>query len=612
MAMSAAVQSAESPAGGRIFPIAWHEPLLLSPIALHVFFLVYALNCIVFYQDRWVFDTAEWLGSGLLTKGTFWTSHGRAFVQIPPQVPPWLAIQAGLSLKGIVVAYSLGYCLYHYAFALVLYYGFRRRDLTALLVLIIVLHLVHNNFYMQAEPMHMVPWVLCVLAMLQQPAGRFPGRAMLALGVALFSLIAVSAHLLGLPVLLVIGVYAFLTGSRRKQLLPVLILMLATLAAFYIHRKTAVDSYERKRLAQIGLDMLMRNAPEYLRYYLFGHTYAIAGMALIIARGFFYRTHRLVYWIMALSMLAYATLLASFSPLFFHLYHWYGTLPVYLIMGIPFFDARFPTPGSGFYARLLLAVAIPWAAIGTVSDLHALRERRAFQLHLADALAEDGKQVFLMDNKRLSLDYSKEILTQWYLAEESSERTALVGRSNATILWPRTLGRRSHWMFDASRKPTPYLPWFPLKMDELVPTMVPVEREKIQQRAAQVELEFQERPSSLNVIDGWLCNYVRPPKVVYSVPVAVKNSGTLPFPCRDKEGSSVMFGYYWHLDGKILYEDLRAEYLPIDVKSTFHHVLNVQRSGIPNNARLVVDLFLDGRPLLHPEIYQALSPNARE
>jgi hypothetical protein len=44
------------------------------------------------------------------------------------------------------------------------------------------------------------------------------------------------------------------------------------------------------------------------------------------------------------------------------------------------------------------------------------------------------------------------------------------------------------------------------------------------------------------------------------------------------------------------------------VKTTFQHSLNVQRAGIPRDARLTVDLFLDGRPLLHPEAYPGPVP----
>lgn len=599
---------AEGPARGSMFPAAWREPFLLSPKALHVFFLVYALNCIVFYQDRMLLDTTEWLNSHLLAYGTFWTSHGRFFSQAPPQVLPWLAIQIGLPLKGVALAYSLGYCLYHYLMALLLFYGFRRRDLAALLLFIIAIYLVHDNFYMQAEPMQLAPWALCTLAILQRPTQTSFGRMLAALGVALFALITVSSHPYGLPLLLAFGGYAFFRSDHRKQLLPAIIVMIVTLAAFYAYHKAYMDSYERKRLSQVGLEMLRANGLDFARYFLFAHTFALGGIALLTAQGLIHRALRASYWFSALCMLGYATMIASFSPLFLHPYHWYCLIPMYAIMGAPFFDAHGTKPSMGGFARVFLAIAILWAFIGIAADLTAFRERGSFQTNLVNALSEEGKRRFIVDPKRLSLDYPKSILAQWYLAEETSTRTAFADPSRITTLLPKNLYRDNYWMFSTTKSQSRYLPWFPLKKSDFISAIVPVPRTAIQQRAAQIKLDYPEHPTSLRVVNGWLCNYARPPKLVYSVPVTVTNSGSQTFPACDTENTIVMFGYYWQRDGKIIYEDLQAEYLPIDVKSTFHHVLNVQRGGIPRDARLTIDLFLHGRPLLYPDLYDSLIP----
>ena len=175
------------------------EPFVLSPLALHLLFFIYAVNCVVFYRDRMDLDVCQFLNGSLLSRNTLFIVHGRAFIQVPPQILPWMAVQAGLAVKWVMVAYSLGYWLYHYVMTLLLYYGFRRRDLATLQVFAIVMYLVHNNFYMYADGMHLIPYALCMLASLQIPAARPLSRFRSGACARAFALAAASSHPFGMP-----------------------------------------------------------------------------------------------------------------------------------------------------------------------------------------------------------------------------------------------------------------------------------------------------------------------------------------------------------------------------------------------------------------------------
>ena len=584
-------------------------------MALHILFLLYAVNCMVFYQDRMIVDAIAWLNGHLLAQDAFFLRRGRAFIQLPPQILPWLAIQAGLPLKGVALAYSLGFCLYHYLMALLLYYGFRRHDLATLLVLVIVLHLVHNNFYVIADGMHIIPWALCLLAVLQYPAQSLSGRILVALGAAVFAVITASSHLFGLPLSLALGGYVFFASGQRKRLVLALIIMAAALLVYYAWHSAGMDKYESGKMGQIGLQTLRKNGLNFVRYFVFAHGYAFAGVLLLGAFGWFHASRRAACWFSALCTLGYAAMIAAYMPLgdrFIHLYYWHCMTPMYAIMAVPFFDARGATPGGGALSRCMLAVALVWAVIGTAADLSALRERTAFQTHLVNALGEDGKRLFIVDASRFSRDNARAFAPD-FLQDETSARTAYADPAKTTILMSSSMFAAGSWTFSPKWAAirSRYLPWLPLKKEAFSAAIVPASRGDILQQAAQVSLNYPERPADLRVIDGWLSNYLHPPRVVYNVPVAVINRGDRPLAACDTEGTPVMFGYYWHRDGKILFQDLKAEYLPINVKTTFQHAISVQRAGIPRNARLTIDLFLNGRPLLHPETYYGLIPGTQ-
>lgn len=602
----------ETQMGGCLLPARWREPFLLSPWALHVFFLAYAINCIVFYQDRIDLDITQFLNSSLLARGVFFIVHGRGFIQVPPQILPWLAIQVGLPLKGVALAYSLGFCVYHYLIALLLYWGFRRRDLATLMVFIILVYLVHNNFYIYADGMHIIPWALCMLAVLQQPVRGLLGRVLVALGAALFAVITASSHPFGMPLCLALAGYALFCSAQRLRLLPTLATVVVALAAYHIWHRSHMDSYDRAAMEMVGLATLRQNGLYFIRYFVFAHSGAIVCMALLVGLGLFHASRRGAYWFSALCILGYAALISTYVPRFTHLYYWHCMLPMYAILAAPFFDTHSTTPGTRTAARFIFAAALVWAVVGSAADLTALRARSVFQANLISALPADknGDRLYILEDGQLSRDYLSSFLPQ-YFSEETCLRNAYTDTATTTVLMARSRHEKGNWMLSQVwiKQPSSYLPGFPLKKEAFTPAIVPSPAATIFGQATQVSLDYPERPTRVRVVDGWLCNYQRPPKMVYSVPITVTNKGDKPFPARSTEGKGVLFGYYWHRDGKIVHEDLKAEWLPVNVTSSFQHVLNVQWAGVPDDARLGVDLFLNGRPLLHPDVYYSLIPS---
>ncbi len=593
----------------RFYSVNWHEPLVLTPVTLHVFFLVYLVNCIVFYQDRIILDVVYQLNEGLLAKGSFWISLGRPFIQVPPQILPWLVVQLGLSLKAVALAYSVGFCLFHYAMTLALYYGFRRRDLATLFVFIILLYLVHNNFYMNADGTHIIPWALCMLAVLQHPIQSRAGHIGVVLGTALFGLITASSHPFAIPLTLALAGYAFFASDQRRQLISPLAAMVTALVIYYLWKKASMGEYERVRMNMVSLSMLIKSGPSFVRYFMFGHAFALVGMVLLAGMGFFCASYRGRYWFSALCMVGYAAVIASYSPPFNPFYYWHCLMPVYAIMAVSFFDSHSGTRTTRLFSRLFFVAAMLWAVIGTLSDVTELRFRSDFQTNLVNALSHEPDGKYIIEDGQLSRD-SLYSFGLGALLEETSTRSALDDRTAFPLLISRSAFDSEHWAFSPESAAThsAYLPWIPLKKETFTPAIVPAPRSQIAKQARQLSLTYPEEPTGRRFVDGWLVNYMRPLRLVYTIPVSLTNLGTAPFPARDTENIPVMFGYYWYRDGKILYENLVAEYLPLNVQTSFQHTLDIRRDNIPSDACLGIDLFIYGRPLIHPKAYDALRP----
>ena len=607
--------SAHTPARWRLLPPSWRSPFQLSPWALHVFFALYAANCIVFYRDRMILDTAKLLASELLAHDSLFVVHGRAFIQIPPQLLPWLAIHLGFPLSYVAAAYSLGFCLYHYAMALLLFFVFKRRDLATLLVLVVLVYLVHANFYILVDGMQIVPWALCMLAVLQRPATTLLGRMLVVIGTVGFALATLSSHPFGLPLCLALGSYAFWADEDRRRLVPALVVMTTALLLFYAWRKSGMDDYERAKLAQVGLAALWKNGWMFVRYALFAHGLAWCIALFFAVYGAVHSGRRAACWMTIPAMVAYTALIGCYLPMrweFLHVYAWHCMLPMYAIMAVVLFDRGGSTPALRAVSRVVFAAVALWAVLGTTLDLTAFRARAEFQNGLCEALGGEAGGCYVLEDRQLSTDFARS-LGRDFLPDETCLRSAYDRPGKTTILITRANFERATWIFSrrAAEAPSRYLDWYPVSRNRCVSAVIPVQRADLVRAAGHLSLQYAPGPWALRLVDGWLSNYRRPLQLVYDVPVSLVNTGKAPFPARDTADNPVMFGYYWHRNGKILYQDLKAEFLPVDVRTTTRHRLNVKRAGIPSDATLGMDLFLENRPLLHPEEYYALGGSVR-
>ncbi|NIA14430.1 MAG: hypothetical protein GWP08_10130 [Nitrospiraceae bacterium] len=585
-----------------------HELVLLSPYVFHGLFLLYALMCLVFYKERLHLDVARFLDYGVL-QGRFFRLFGRDLGQIPPQLPAFAALKLGLPLREVARAFSVGFCLSHYAIGLVLFYGFKRRDLALLLIVLILVYLVHANVLAVADGMHVGAWALLLHALLDTRPDRAKRKLLRALAVPAVAVAVASVHPFGVALVVYLCGYAVLSHPQRRATIAVSLVTLLSLAGFLLLRRANVNSYELSHVSDLSLATFRANWRGFIPYFLFAH-----GLALLCASALFLlgAQHKEERWKMCFSLsaaLGYALLIVGYvrGGAFAHFtYLWHCFMPMYFILLLPLLATPAGSTPRKRIPALIFTIALCWAVVGSAGDFSMFRIRAEFFTNVLEAGQRGEAFKYLLDNP-----FSTDPVKTWspqFIADEVLLSTAFDGPDGVAILTPwHKLDGLALLRPQARNLNTTFFGFSQISEEGFVPLVSAAPQAAILQRAESISLTHPARPTSWRIVDGHVTNYREPPKIVYDVPVTVRNDGDGSLPTFDEEGNAVLFGYYWVYRGELVFQNTHADLVPLDIRHTYRHRLNVKRDGIPGDAQLFVDLFLAGRPLTTGEHFGGLT-----
>lgn len=581
----------------------------------HLFFLAYLAHAVVFWRDRVLYDTSVFLNTGPLLDGVPFRALDRLSVQIPPQVLPLIVVHFGGSSQFAAMAYSFNFALFHYGIWLLLVYAFRRIDLGVAFVASILLHLVHNNIFIQADLMHAMGYMLLLYSVADAPPELRFGRGNLRKALLiLFGLTACFGH----PLMALMTLYciAFVMLRRRRFDRQLLVVTLIPIALYAASKFTVGAGYESGAFIKtLMLSHLLESLPLLPNYLLRAHwplalflaAFMFAAMRGPNARGIIALTVGMVFVLLAA--------FCSWIPLYEHSnwqfsgYTWMYFLSIYFVLMIPIFD-RGPLPQEAgsqrnvYRMRLLIClVSLVWAGFGSAMDFKLSRERQLFIARVRDALAGDAPPIYLIDDQFSTNPLLRENdLTLW---DDSLLISSYDGPKMACMIIPPYAWKEGE--ADIYRKRYRY------RMNERYFDIPPADRfsphavnsvvslEALRKAALNLKLEHPRKPTDLSYVGGAREDYLKPLEVVYSVPVTFTNQGTSPMPSRVSPGNEndrpipVTVGYRWEVRGRPIAEVREAETLPIDIPRSFVHNVHVHRKGVPPDAELVVGLFVGRR-----------------
>lgn len=174
----------------------------------HGFSWLLILLAALLYQERLNIDAAHYVYK-VINDEWFRVEIGRLVLALS-QILPLFAVKLGLSLKYVLVAYSLNSAIYFYLFFNVFLYGYRHAGAAMSMVLIQLLGLTYGYFTPMYEFYYAIPWVVLCYVLLKENSNRKRYLLML-----VSAALAISAHLNGLILLLFVMVVDYL---QHKQL----------------------------------------------------------------------------------------------------------------------------------------------------------------------------------------------------------------------------------------------------------------------------------------------------------------------------------------------------------------------------------------------------------
>lgn len=215
----------------------------------HIFFLSFLAGGIIFYKERLLAFDSAYYTFHIITYQDFFIKHER-YITYLSQWMPLLAIELGLSLKGVLISYSASFTLWFYLIFLLIAHGFRNAEGGLFMALAFGLTMRYKYYAAISELVFAIALAALLLSWLTRPGARKPGlnlRMHWGVAVLLAAMMFVSHPIIILPVLVFLG-YDIIYHKKWKDWpnWGVVLLLIGAYTLKYLAIKK--DPYEAKRL----------------------------------------------------------------------------------------------------------------------------------------------------------------------------------------------------------------------------------------------------------------------------------------------------------------------------------------------------------------------------
>jgi hypothetical protein len=147
-----------------------NKPIHIITLTEYFSFITLTFLSVWFYEERLHADSG-WYAFNLINSGSFHIEHGR-FILFFSQILPWIAIQFGLSLKSILLAYSLNHIFFPSTIYLICKHIFKHRT-TGLLIIALQLISISKGFFCPMFEFYYVAYLLVLFAVILQSDFRY-------------------------------------------------------------------------------------------------------------------------------------------------------------------------------------------------------------------------------------------------------------------------------------------------------------------------------------------------------------------------------------------------------------------------------------------------------
>ncbi|MFZ4705971.1 MAG: hypothetical protein ACOYMF_08170 [Bacteroidales bacterium] len=264
--------------------------LIAGKLVPHLPFILLGMLAVFLFRERLYADSGYYLFKAVNSR-FFWIEHDRYVLAIS-QLLPLIGVWCGLSLKPILIMYSLGHVLFFYFLFIFVYFGLDDRRSGLMLILIQTVGILHSFFTPQFELYYGIGLLIVFYSLFRQNIGGWFTIVLL----VLLEVLALTSH----P--FVFGLFAFLllfdipSGEPRSWKLYILLIMVYGGALYF--KLTTFSEYEQGKvnwqfdysnnkqyLNLISADYLIKLGKFLLRYYTEVLILWITGIIMLLRYG---------------------------------------------------------------------------------------------------------------------------------------------------------------------------------------------------------------------------------------------------------------------------------------------------------------------------------------
>jgi len=205
-------------------------------ITINILFATLIVFSVIFYKERIFADSSYYLFK-VIDHKSFWIEHNR-FILIFSQIFPLFGVLAGLSLKTVLILYSIGHSIFFYSIFLICKYLLKQNWPGLILLLIQTVGILSGYFTPMFELYYGTGFLILFTAILYNNNLKWQNITIL----ILLSLLIFTSH--QYTYFLMIFVMLFHFETHKWKYFKIYVLMFFTLLAVVIFKKFTATEYE--------------------------------------------------------------------------------------------------------------------------------------------------------------------------------------------------------------------------------------------------------------------------------------------------------------------------------------------------------------------------------
>lgn len=209
---------------------------LLSDVILHLLFTILIVYSVVFYKERIFADSSYYLFK-VIDHKHFWIEHNR-FILVFSQLLPLIGVLIGLSLKTILLLYSIGHSIFFYSIFLICKYLLKQNWTGLILLLIQTVGILSGYFTPMFELYYGTGFLILFTSILYKNNLKWQNIITL----ILLSLLIFTSH--QYTYFLMIFVLLFHFETNKWKYIKLYFLLFLSLLAVIIFKKYFATEYE--------------------------------------------------------------------------------------------------------------------------------------------------------------------------------------------------------------------------------------------------------------------------------------------------------------------------------------------------------------------------------